>query len=383
MRGGPNNTNEGRQGNDGVVLVVSAEDAAALAEALNKIDPVDFHGGSLERFQRWLGLLTACKFGGITRDAFIAWSTRDPTYANDGPTIARMWASAKPEHAGLLHAALSERGIKVRAKPSRATSHTHYIIRDPSFAANSNPGVPSPKAYPRRKTIYWPGRVANATANIHQRPDDDTLYAWACVVAETHFECGKPTRAFAEELLEKAAWKLIRERGIDAVRRTIRRAFDHVSRQMKEVHMKSSDIEMKEKQALVGSKTNFTSYRDAALTSLTLEAQAGRFANETVVVGSRSGPIYPNLPEGNPWSSDPVPPEEPLGWSVEAQEPTGEPFEIAASELARASAVVPHLHDADATATTTDVVAPASDRGTGAVVSTEAAAPTLTRRKFV
>jgi hypothetical protein len=58
----------------------------------------------------------------------------------------------------------------------------------------------------------------------------------------------------------------------------------------------------------------------------------GRFAQEhkATVIGSDGAPNYPRLPETN-WVNDPVPPEEPLGFSVEAHEPVGEVGEIAKS----------------------------------------------------
>jgi hypothetical protein len=45
----------------------------------------------------------------------------------------------------------------------------------------------------------------------------------------------------------------------------------------------------------------------------------GRFARlvPTVVVGAAPMPSYPGLPKASPWHSDPVGPEEPLGFSVD------------------------------------------------------------------
>jgi hypothetical protein len=44
----------------------------------------------------------------------------------------------------------------------------------------------------------------------------------------------------------------------------------------------------------------------------------GRFArvNPTMVVGATPIPRYPQLPASSPWAHDPVPNEEPLGYSV-------------------------------------------------------------------
>jgi hypothetical protein len=53
---------------------------------------------------------------------------------------------------------------------------------------------------------------------------------------------------------------------------------------------------------------------DAELTS------QGRFKKETAtrVTGV---PTYPSMPASSPWSNDPVPPEEPLGFSVDELPP--------------------------------------------------------------
>ena len=60
----------------------------------------------------------------------------------------------------------------------------------------------------------------------------------------------------------------------------------------------------------------------------------GRFkrVTETTVIG-KSPITYPRLPSG-PWSRDACPPEPPLGYSVEEQEPVGEMFERASTSAA-------------------------------------------------
>ena len=109
--------------------------------------------------------------------------------------------------------------------------------------------------------------------------------------------------------------------------------------------MKSSDAEMKERKALVGSTTEVTNYRDRAVNDIALEAQ-GRHsaAAKATVTGSARVPQVPRMPEGSPWAGDLVPPEGPLGYSVQDDvEPTGNYHEVAASVLAFPS-------DADASA---------------------------------
>jgi hypothetical protein len=68
------------------------------------------------------------------------------------------------------------------------------------------------------------------------------------------------------------------------------------------------------------------------------EDRGGRFAlvrKPATIVGA--GPIaYPRLPEDSPWSSNPLPPEPPLGYSVDDLEPVGEVFEQEAKPQVRA-----------------------------------------------
>jgi hypothetical protein len=75
-----------------------------------------------------------------------------------------------------------------------------------------------------------------------------------------------------------------------------------------------------------------TTYHSVAQASVDDE-RGGRYATEgskQTVVGS--SPIaYPRQPENSPWHHDPCPPEPPLGYSVDEQEPVGEVFEREAS----------------------------------------------------
>jgi hypothetical protein len=95
--------------------------------------------------------------------------------------------------------------------------------------------------------------------------------------------------------------------------------------------MKSSDAEMKERKALVGSTTTMTFFSQA-IAHLGLDAQ-GRHAAAAKVSVSGVAPFvkYPKMPSGSPWAEDLSGVEPPLGWSVEAQEAVGEPHELAAS----------------------------------------------------
>jgi hypothetical protein len=66
-------------------------------------------------------------------------------------------------------------------------------------------------------------------------------------------------------------------------------------------------------------------------------------------------PSYPAQPEGRPWRSNPMPIEEPLGYSVNQMEPVGTPSEIARSIEAVAVAdplpLAPQVGGVDRTAT--------------------------------
>jgi hypothetical protein len=61
------------------------------------------------------------------------------------------------------------------------------------------------------------------------------------------------------------------------------------------------------------------------------DPRGGRFAPDRYVSGSAPTTNVPPQPEGSPWAGDPVPPEEPLGYSVNDLEATGTPVEIEAS----------------------------------------------------
>jgi hypothetical protein len=58
----------------------------------------------------------------------------------------------------------------------------------------------------------------------------------------------------------------------------------------------------------------------------------GRFTahERSTVIGSAPSPAT-QYPAGPNWTCDPVPPEEPLGYSVEDHEPVGQPHELKAS----------------------------------------------------
>jgi hypothetical protein len=70
------------------------------------------------------------------------------------------------------------------------------------------------------------------------------------------------------------------------------------------------------------------------------DERGGRYATEgskQTVIGP--SPIaYPAQPAGSPWRCDPCGTEPPLGIDINAQDPTGEAFEVAASSAQGAAA---------------------------------------------
>jgi hypothetical protein len=93
--------------------------------------------------------------------------------------------------------------------------------------------------------------------------------------------------------------------------------------------MKSSQSEMAERKALLGSTTTAT-YHSRAIADLGLESQ-GRHSDKATVTGSTRVPQYPRQPGGSPWAADIVPSEPPLGYDINAQEITGNPSEASSA----------------------------------------------------
>jgi hypothetical protein len=124
--------------------------------------------------------------------------------------------------------------------------------------------------------------------------------------------------------------------------------------------------------------------RDAAIADISLQTK-GRFNDAPTVTGATPSQQWPRIPSG-PWAEPAELPgvEPPTGIDINAQEAVGEMFEQEASiqaELARASSPASSSGE-DASTTTPDILAPVSERGTGATVSTEMVAPTIHRRRF-
>jgi hypothetical protein len=191
-------------------------DVAAATDALFTLDARDWRG----RHDEWLSIANAAKFAGVHEDDFVQWSLQDEFYRGDEALIRRKWRSLTPKHSGALWAALSERGIKLKHPQGEDTRRRCSLIDE----------VPpiSPEGPEARKTINWRGRFSTWTSILHSDQTERTLFTASCVVAEINAECGKPTLGRGQEALEASCPKLIREIGIDEVRRTIANAYRHV-----------------------------------------------------------------------------------------------------------------------------------------------------------
>jgi hypothetical protein len=232
--------------------VVGAEEVEVYTAALLAMDPADWiprAGEETASYAEWFGFVGGCKAVGIPRDVFVEWQTRVPRYANDGREIERIWDSAHGRHGGAFFRAVAARRIKLIFKPTKPSDTGCVCPEVPPLTHNSKstlpghnsnptlPGVNSKSTLPgRQRTISWRDRVAKWTSILHGDQTERTLFTAACFIAEISAECGQPTLAFGQERLEASCPKLIRQIGIEEVRRTIRRAFDHVASKLKEAN---------------------------------------------------------------------------------------------------------------------------------------------------
>ena len=91
----------------------------------------------------------------------------------------------------------------------------------------------------------------------------------------------------------------------------------------------ADDIPQSERRKVIENDRKVHATYHSVAQSAVDEDRGGRFAysgSSTTVVGS-SPVSYPQQPTGSPWAKDECPPEPPLGFSVDAMEPVGEPFE--------------------------------------------------------
>ena len=101
----------------------------------------------------------------------------------------------------------------------------------------------------------------------------------------------------------------------------------------------ADEISQAERRRIMAEERRLRTYHGVAASSVDDE-KGGRYAgsgSKQTIVGS-SPIVYPKLPANSPWVKDEYPPEPPLGFSIDAQEPVGEKFEVEASTVA-ASAV--------------------------------------------
>jgi hypothetical protein len=90
----------------------------------------------------------------------------------------------------------------------------------------------------------------------------------------------------------------------------------------------NNDASQAQRRKVLENDRKVSTYFQRAQADADLEL-GGRYAKvtETTVTGATPGPIYPKQPPNSPWHHDPMPPEPPLGFSVNDLEPVGEPHE--------------------------------------------------------
>ena len=93
-------------------------------------------------------------------------------------------------------------------------------------------------------------------------------------------------------------------------------------------HPYENETSQRERKAVLKNDTFLS--RAMADDELGLGGRFKRLSNATIV-GATPGPQVPTLPEGSPWSNDPVGDERPLGFEIDAMEPVGTEAEITRS----------------------------------------------------
>ena len=189
-------------------------EVAVVRDALFALDPLRYRG----EHDAWLSLANAAKWEGVSEDDWVTWSLGDEFYRRDERLIRRKWWSLTPTHGGALWAALSEAGIKVRHPSAGHGTRSATVIDEVPYPAS---GISQP-------TRNWRARIDSILRVLERDQTERMLFSVACVVAEVIAEVGKPKPAVGRQLLEGACPKLIKEIGIDEVRRTIANAYRHV-----------------------------------------------------------------------------------------------------------------------------------------------------------
>jgi hypothetical protein len=165
--------------------------------------------------------MTACKAVGIAREEFIAWSIRDPDYADDAEIIARKWDSAVPKHSGAFYAALKQRGIRVRSgRPNTDEDHGgRTLTLSGTKRSNRDFHFQHPTMKPR---------IDGLLARLQRMASEQELFNSACFIAELTSMPQRDARGLLEQAVrDTALWAQL---GRDGVRKTIERGFAHIER---------------------------------------------------------------------------------------------------------------------------------------------------------
>ncbi|MEP1143758.1 MAG: AAA family ATPase [Henriciella sp.] len=150
----------------------SPESLAAMLSHLKPKDFRDYHGDE-EGGTSWLKLMMACHHAtaGIGLHEFIEWSTKDPQYADHGPSIEEKWHSLKSDEGGAtrlvtvryLYAMLA----KFDAQEAMPRTPTSKVFEVSDLDLNEVPDEPKhTKAITNRLRRWTAGQFAARTDNI-------------------------------------------------------------------------------------------------------------------------------------------------------------------------------------------------------------------------
>jgi Primase C terminal 2 (PriCT-2) len=169
--------------------------AAYSDPTLAQLDPTEYRD-----FDTWVRLMMAAHAAGISREAWIEWSTGDPEYADDGETIARLWNGLR-----------ADGGITAQTLfwELREPGRLHRSIHDPIEPIDHDHG-------PDRRMVPLTTETANKftpTRNLRQRvtsiirmvereATDDWLFRGDCMLAEMI--------AVEKKLKPSVAWALLK-----------------------------------------------------------------------------------------------------------------------------------------------------------------------------
>jgi hypothetical protein len=209
------------------ISAVSADggDVEVYTAALLAMNPADWipePGEEEASYAEWFGFVSGTKAVGISRDVFVEWQTRVPRYADDGAEIERIWDSARGEHGGKFFQALSERGIKLSFRPTRAASDPYNSPGQHLMAELNSDGEIEGEPY-KPKEEDWRQRRRGWIAKLVQLPTRD-LFFWVACRHWDLVKAGVVTEERARKLLRECCEKVSKQIDVEELSRIINNA---------------------------------------------------------------------------------------------------------------------------------------------------------------